>query len=471
MQSGSLPEPTVYRNWILSILPPSPDRPPIDLANDSKELLLMEVFEILRPGALDWKKIDLKPGNFYKKLSNLTILFEAMRDQSIVVLSIRPSDILEGKITSLYALLWNFMRIYFIDHVSQTKEIDDGAIVEWATNFRSPDIESQPCPRDEIINGDDKDFFYGTLINEEFGGEFPDNSKVTPSKSVTGCQFPQSENLAYFLGEFLIELRVAPRPLKAKNLERIKKPEILPPRSNLLDDIYEIVDMNFLSPEPVPKPVPAASARQSLLKISNLFGNIPAKTKDDTAPNSAIEPKIISENNPTAPSHPNKLTPIQIFNQKLKNSKLIKPQILEKWTQNDRLKNEAISFLKNMPSGQAESEEENSEFDVHSLLMEIKSDLGGQTIAENCAKISQTPDYQNLRQKLIQNPSKIDQNDHYPADFKFGKDFQKIFYKTLKNDFSSKTSISDIRKKSIKLFLEKNLTSLPGKESGAEPKQ
>ena len=476
MSGDKLPEPTVYRNWILSILPPKPDRLPIDLASDCKELLLMEIFEILRPGTLDWKKIDLKPGNFYKKLSNLTILWEAMREQSIVVLSIRPADILEGKIGSLYAVLWNFMRIYFIDHVSQTQEVDDGAIVEWATNFRSPDIQSQPCPRDEIISGDDKDFFYGTLINENLGNELANRPENDTRSQLAVCAFQPIEQMEKVVEKLPISIKTGERPITVEKLEKIVKKEIIHPRNDLLDDFDEIVDMNFLSPDPAPKPVPVESARQSLLKISNLFGNIPLKIKEESISNKQVEKilesKIQAGNHSQLQSEKDqKKTPNQIFKDKLMSAKILKPSVLEKWKKKDEFQQEISSFLDKKSTVAEPKEEENSEFDIHSMLMEVHSDLGGQAIIDSCSKTSKTQPSEIYRNQIIQNISKINSSGEYPPDFKFGKDFQKIFYKTLKNEFSSKTSIREIRGKSIELFFEKIFLSKSDKNSVPQPQK
>jgi hypothetical protein len=455
MASAKLSEPTVYKNWALSLLP-DPKPPDIDLLEDSKELLLLHVFEALRPGALDWKRIDQKPGNFYKKLSNLTLLFEAMREEGIVVLSVRAADILEGKVSALFAVLWNFMRIYFQERVSKTKEVDESALVEWANNFKSPVWRLAPDDPDEVIGGSDKDFFYGHSMDEGSGVLRVGEWKVPEGKEIGGSSEEGEEPTAAFgvsqpygIGE------VQRRDQPVFPLERAHK--------KVEPDIFELVDMNFLSQDkPIATSLDELKARQSLLNISNLFGNLPTK----------IDFSGASEVPNDLPPHPNTQefetrSPVDIPTDADSTDGLtLVDQVIRRLTARGRLSHdwsarfatkarldkEIKHFITQNQPKEPGSPPTSSDFDLTTLLSQVKTDTTSQNLVAKAKSLSQKPELPALLQRISVRFSKPPPPSTYPLDFSFGKDYRKVLYQTLKSDYSSRASIDDLRATAVAAF-------------------
>lgn len=228
MKKEILNEKFVYKNWILSLQPTLKIIEPFDLIEETKKLLLINIFEILRPNTIDWNMIEKSPSNYYKQLSNLTFLFESMRRTKIVILSIRPADILEGKTTAIYSILWNFMRIYFLEQVSQKADCDEEMILKWIENFKEITVQAQICLPDEMINGEDKDFLYKNLFSNDNDAILDFESARINCKSVELNQFGVSEPIHKLNKSFESIVKPTSRPvfcseLKLKTKEIFKK--------------------------------------------------------------------------------------------------------------------------------------------------------------------------------------------------------------------------------------------------------
>lgn len=459
MASAKLSEPTVYRNWALSLLP-DPKPPQVNLLEDSKELLLLQVFEALRPGVLDWRRIDQKPSNYYKKLSNLTLLFEAMRDEGIVVLSVRPADILEGKLSALFAVLWNFMRVYYQERVSKTKEVDESALVEWANNFKSPVWHLAMDQPDEVICGSDKDFFYGHSIDEGSGVLGVILWEVPVAKAV--CRI--FEEAPELMGGFEISQPtefgsvtrgdgcVAPLNKKEKNPE---------------PDIFEMVDINFLSHDDrIPAPRDEQKARQSLINISNLFGNLPSKT-DQTKAAEAPVPSLPAPDPPKEvilPTDPDPEEGQSLVGQvlrRLADRGKLRPDWAARIATKSKLDKQIKNFItKNRPK-ELEEPEASPDFDLTSLLSQVKAETSSQLLTGRAKALAQSSEIPAALQRLSVHFRRPVEPTPYPPDFPFNQDYRKVLYRVLKNEFTSSTPIADLRAMALAQFNSSRADSSP----------
>ena len=79
--------------------------------------------------------------------------------------------------------------------------VDDEAIVEWSLNFKEIQILVQECKIDEIINGEDRDFFYNDLLAEDTEFSNIKEARFDTKKCIQN-EFPDFENNNYEIEHF-----------------------------------------------------------------------------------------------------------------------------------------------------------------------------------------------------------------------------------------------------------------------------
>jgi hypothetical protein len=159
-QSKELIEEQRYKNWIRSLQLSGAYAHSFDLMSECQSLLLLHIFDRLRPGVINWRQIEPKPNNKYKKLSNLNLLFNWMNDSQFRIVSIGSLDIIDGNQHLIFSLIWNFMRVYYIEQVTFKANCEEKEILEWAERFSQGRLTTEVCEPDEILTAEDRELYY-----------------------------------------------------------------------------------------------------------------------------------------------------------------------------------------------------------------------------------------------------------------------------------------------------------------------
>ncbi|GJQ66980.1 putative calcium ion binding protein [Trypoxylus dichotomus] len=129
-------EEKTYRNWINSMgVSPHVNWLYSDLADG---LVIFQLYDIIKPGIVDWNKVHRKFSNlrkFMEKLENCNYAVELGREIKFSLVGIAGQDINEGNVTLTLALIWQLMRAYTLSVLSQLAHsgnpIVEKEIVQW----------------------------------------------------------------------------------------------------------------------------------------------------------------------------------------------------------------------------------------------------------------------------------------------------------------------------------------------------
>ena len=109
-----------YVNWLYS-----------DLADG---LIIFQLYETITPGTVEWNKVHKKFNRmkkFMEKLENCNYVVELGRKQSFSLVGIAGQDICDGNQTLTLALVWQLMRAYTLNMLSNLPQSDKkGKVVE-----------------------------------------------------------------------------------------------------------------------------------------------------------------------------------------------------------------------------------------------------------------------------------------------------------------------------------------------------
>lgn len=135
-------EEKTYRNWMNSLgVSPYVNWMYSDLADG---LVIFQLYDIINPGVVTWPKVHKKFNRmkkFMEKLENCNYVVELGRKQSFSLVGIAGQDICDGNQTLTLALVWQLMRAYTLDMLSNlpqatTKKgkVVESEILKWANN-------------------------------------------------------------------------------------------------------------------------------------------------------------------------------------------------------------------------------------------------------------------------------------------------------------------------------------------------
>jgi len=144
-------EEKTYRNWMNSLgVSPYVNWMYSDLADG---LIIFQLYDIINPGVVTWPKVHKKFNRmkkFMEKLENCNYVVELGRKQSFSLVGIAGQDICDGNQTLTLALVWQLMRSYTLDMLSNLPQsnkngkVVESEIIRWAnTKLREAGKESQ----------------------------------------------------------------------------------------------------------------------------------------------------------------------------------------------------------------------------------------------------------------------------------------------------------------------------------------
>jgi plastin-1 len=72
----------------------------------SDGIVMLKVIDKLDPSIVDWKKVDKKPNNTYKKGINCSLIIEACKKLGLKIPGIGGSDFVDGNKKNIIAVVW-----------------------------------------------------------------------------------------------------------------------------------------------------------------------------------------------------------------------------------------------------------------------------------------------------------------------------------------------------------------------------
>jgi len=145
-------EERVFRHWAASLGLKLNMK---DLYHDSTSgVVLLKVMEKLKPGCVDWSKVEGTPKNNYVKIANCNYAVQVARTLGCKLVGIAGSDIAAGSPKLTLAIWWQLMRMDFMNFIADL-DMDQAHVLAWAnaqvaasgcdiqlTRFGDPEIKS-----------------------------------------------------------------------------------------------------------------------------------------------------------------------------------------------------------------------------------------------------------------------------------------------------------------------------------------
>jgi len=128
-------EEKTFRNWMNSLgVNPFVNNLYLDLRDGE---VLLQLFDQVEPGSVDWRKVNKNPQTTWKKLENVNYAVVIGKSLKFSLVGIQGKDIMDGNKTLTLAIVWQLMRHHVLSILKRLgggKEISDNEIIEWANN-------------------------------------------------------------------------------------------------------------------------------------------------------------------------------------------------------------------------------------------------------------------------------------------------------------------------------------------------
>lgn len=110
-----------------------------DECNDG--IILCKVIHKLNDKVVDWKKVDMKPNNDFKRNINNGQAIDSAKKMGLKLISVGGVDLTKGERTPILALVWQLVRQHYLSLIGGKTEAD---LVGWANALvggKAPDIK------------------------------------------------------------------------------------------------------------------------------------------------------------------------------------------------------------------------------------------------------------------------------------------------------------------------------------------
>jgi len=112
-----------FRFWMNSLN--IPDVYFNNLYEDCKSgLLLLKVIDRIKPGTVEWNKVEMNASNKFKKVANCNLCIEAIKKGGFKIVGIGGMDIHEGNRKQILAMIWQLMRCHTLQVIGGKTEED-----------------------------------------------------------------------------------------------------------------------------------------------------------------------------------------------------------------------------------------------------------------------------------------------------------------------------------------------------------
>jgi len=135
---GDMREERAFRMWINTL--GIGDVYINNLFEDCRDgLVLLKVMDKLQPGIVSWKKVEKKPKNKFKKISNCNYVVVLGKSLKFSLVSTGGSDITDANKKLILGLVWQMMRfntVQFLNKLAKKtgRSLEDKDIIQWAND-------------------------------------------------------------------------------------------------------------------------------------------------------------------------------------------------------------------------------------------------------------------------------------------------------------------------------------------------
>jgi plastin-1 len=130
-------EERAFRMWINSL--GLPDIYVNNLYEESRSgVLLLKVIDKVKPGSVNWKKVDETSTNKFKKIVNCNEVVDASKKAGFTIVGIGGTDIHDANKKYILAIVWQLMRAHTLQVVGNKTEDD---LVKWANGMINKDVQ------------------------------------------------------------------------------------------------------------------------------------------------------------------------------------------------------------------------------------------------------------------------------------------------------------------------------------------
>ena len=180
-------------------------------------LLLLYIIDKIKPGTVEWKKVELKKTrNPFKIGVNSQEVIDSCKRSGYCIISIGNKDIQEGKKKHILAIVWQLMRAYTLKSCGEKSEEE---LIAWS-NSKVPEYLKIKSLKDKKLNDG---LFWIELISSIYPGcinwnyvskdNLTDNQKemnakyiLSVTRSLGACNFAVLEDIVEVKPKILLTL-------------------------------------------------------------------------------------------------------------------------------------------------------------------------------------------------------------------------------------------------------------------------
>ena len=111
-------------------------------------ILLLKMIDKIKPGTVQWKKVELKTKNPFKIGVNCQEVIDASKRSGYSIISIGNKDIQEGKKKHILAIVWQLMKAHTLKIIGDKSEED---LIKWA-NSKVPEARRIKSLKEKKLN-------------------------------------------------------------------------------------------------------------------------------------------------------------------------------------------------------------------------------------------------------------------------------------------------------------------------------
>ena len=135
-------EERAFRMWINSLGLTGDDGEPIHINNlyeESKDgILMLRTLDKIKPGVVNWKIVDKKPNNPFKKTVNCNEVIDASKKSKYHIVGIGGGDIRDGNKKYILAIVWQMMREHSLQVIGGKTEEE---LISWGNERVDDDLK------------------------------------------------------------------------------------------------------------------------------------------------------------------------------------------------------------------------------------------------------------------------------------------------------------------------------------------
>ena len=135
-------EERAFRMWINSLGLNDEEGEPIHINNlyeESKDgTLMLRTLDKIKPGVVNWKIVDKKPNNPFKKTVNCNEVIDASKKSKYHIVGIGGGDIRDGNKKYILAIVWQMMRAHSLQVIGNKSEEE---LIAWSNEKVDDDLK------------------------------------------------------------------------------------------------------------------------------------------------------------------------------------------------------------------------------------------------------------------------------------------------------------------------------------------